>query len=202
MRSRGRHAAHTQHIAKSRALVVGAVGLLAGGLAVVGIADPSLKLSNASGFAAPAVPTMTVCGNSSLLTGPSTPPAGAVVIPAGLDDDTSYSTPNTTYWFAPGTHVIGTGEYDQIQPGNGDTYIGVPGAIFDGQYDNHSAFAGGATNVTIEYLTIEHFDAPGGEGAVNYESSANWTIEHNTLTLNSPGRQSWAVPTRLSNTTA
>jgi hypothetical protein len=39
----------------------------------------------------------------------------------------------TTYWFAPGTHVLGAGEYDQIDVATNDTLIGGPGAILDGQ---------------------------------------------------------------------
>ena len=46
----------------------------------------------------------------------SSPPAGAVTIPAGDDSGTppaeSFTVQaNTTYWFAPGIHTIGSGEF-------------------------------------------------------------------------------------------
>ena len=41
--------------------------------------------------------------------------------------------------------------------------------------------------MTIEYLTIEEFDPPNNEGAVNASSAPDWTISHDTLENNSPG---------------
>jgi hypothetical protein len=139
---------------------------------------------------APASPPVTVCGNSDLLNGPAAAPAGAVTVPAGDNSDfagTGALDPNTTYWFAPGTHTLGTGEFDQIDPSQGDTFIGAPGAILSGQGDNNSAFAGTAANVTIKYLTIENFTPPGSEGAVNHDTGEGWAISHNTMQDNSPG---------------
>ncbi len=108
------------------------MALLAGALAVVGVTDPSvLKTATASGSSAPATPPVTVCGNASLLAGPTSAPVGAVTVPAG-DNDAAFSTTlpaGKTYWFAPGTHTLGTGEYSQIDAGNSDTFIGGPGAI-------------------------------------------------------------------------
>ena len=74
----------------------------------------------------PATPPVRICGNVAALKGPIKAPMGAVTIPAGVDTG-SYNTPSTTYWFAPGTHTLGTGEYDQIDPSSGDTYIGALG---------------------------------------------------------------------------
>ncbi len=95
--------------------------------------------------------------------------------------------PNTTYWFAPGTHTLGTGEFDQFDPAQGDTFIGAPGAIISGQGRNDSAFDGTATGVTIEYLTIENFTPPGSEGAVNHDSAQGWVVSHDTIQGNAPG---------------
>ena len=156
----------TRAVARDVALVA----LLAAGLAVVGIADPSLlETRSASGSSAPTSPPVTVCANSSLLTGPSSAPPGAVSVPAGDNSALFAGTlpANTTYWFAPGTHTLGSGEYAQIDPGNNDVFIGGPGAVLDGADDNDYAFAGPGTDVTIEYLTIENFIAPQNEGAVN-----------------------------------
>ena len=62
--------------------------------------------------------------------------------------------PNTTYYLAAGVHTLGTGQYSQIVPENGDAFIGAPGAIIDGQNKNNYAFTQHATGVNISYLTI------------------------------------------------
>lgn len=134
-----------------------------------------------------------VCGSASLQ-GPGTPPAGAVVVPAGDNSaltpnyaNPGFSVPNTTFWFAPGIHTLGGGIYSQIQPGNGDTYIGAPGAIISGQGINQSAFTGTATGVTIEYLTVEGFASVEGQMVVNHDGGSDWTIAHNTIENNTGG---------------
>src|SRR3954466_12583687 len=43
-----------------------------------------------------------VCGSSLLDGGPSSPPPGAVSVPAGDNSGVTFTTPGTTYWFAPG----------------------------------------------------------------------------------------------------
>jgi hypothetical protein len=123
--------------------------------------------------------------DSSSLLGPSTAPTGAVTIPAG-DNDPAYEGQSsfafdTTYYFAAGVHTLGsspTGFYPQT----GDTFIGAPGAVIDGQGSALSAFDGDASNVTVEYLTVEHF-APTGldQAVVNHDGGANWTIKYDTI---------------------
>ena len=126
--------------------------------------------------------------DASLLTGPSSAPAGAVTIPAGDNDptyDQSFSlSPNTTYYFATGTHTLGTSQYGQITPHNGDTFIGAPGAVINGEGVNQSAFDGSATDVTIENLTIENFFGADGQMVVNHDGGASWTIQDDTITDN------------------
>ena len=169
---------------------VAAVALLGGGIAVFGFARPSaLRTPAASGSLAPSSPPVTVCGNATLLTGPATPPAGAVTVPAG-DDSTVFSSTlpaDTTYWFAPGTHTLGTGEYAQIDAGTNDTFIGGPGAVLEGQDKNDDAVAGSGTNVTIEYLTIQDFTAPQSQAAVNQGLSSGWVVENSTIQDNPYG---------------
>ncbi|HXY42710.1 MAG TPA: right-handed parallel beta-helix repeat-containing protein, partial [Acidimicrobiales bacterium] len=134
-------------------------------------------------------PTMRVCGSSSLA-GPPSAPAGAVVVPAGLDSGT-YDTPGTTYYFASGTHTLPAGPYSQITAGTSDTYVGAPGAILSGSDLNDFAItaplSSTASDVTVEYLTIEDFTPPGGNGAVNTNGGIGWTITHDTVEDNSPG---------------
>jgi hypothetical protein len=79
---------------------------------------------------------------------------------------------------------LGTGVFGQIIPANNTTFVGAPGAMLDGQGVNHSAFTQGAANVTIEYLTIQHFNSPQDEGVVNHDSGNGWTISHNTIANN------------------
>ncbi len=92
--------------------------------------------------------------------------------------------PDTTYWFAPGRHTLGAGQYSQIIPKNGDTFIGAPGAVIDGQHQNLYAFTQQAENVTIRYLTIQNFGAhgdSGGQGVVNHDEGSGWHIDHVTV---------------------
>ena len=81
-------------------------------------------------------------------------------VPAGNNAGVNFGQANTTYWFAPGTHTLGTGQFAQIIPGNGSTFVGAPGAVIDGQGLNNYAFTQHATNVTIRYLTVRGFRPP------------------------------------------
>jgi len=187
------YTSRSEHTVRARFLLsfVAALALLATGLLMLGrIANPSaLKTLPASDSSAPSSPPVTVCGNATLLNGPSSPPSGAVTVPAG-DDSAMFSatlSANATYWFAPGTHTLGSSEYSQIDASDNDTFIGGPGAIIDGQEENDFAIAGSGTNVTIEYLTIEHFTAPQSQGAVNQDLSSGWVVENSTIQDNPYG---------------
>jgi len=140
--------------------------------------------------AGPATPPVRVCGNAAILgRGPSSPPKGATVIPAGDDSGTALAhswtiQPHTTYWFAPGRHTLATGQYGQIIPVNGDTFLGAPGAVLDGRHSNLFAFTGQAHDVTIRDLTIQNFGArggSGGQGVVNHDAGRNWRIDRVTV---------------------
>jgi hypothetical protein len=141
----------------------------------------------------PAKPPVRVCGNRRILGGgPKTPPRGAVVIKAGDDSHTVLANgftirPRTTYWFAPGRHTLARGQFTQIIPANGDTFIGAPGAVLDGQHSNLFAFTQQARDVTIRYLTVQDFGRPGdngGQGVVNHDSAHGWHIDHVTVQHN------------------
>jgi hypothetical protein len=123
-----------------------------------------------------------------LLSGPATAPAGAIVVPAGNNSNlvpnwaaNGFSTPNKTFWFAPGVHTLGKGEFDQIGPGNNSVFVGAPGAIIDGQNLNRYAFGGQGSNVTLKYLEIRNFGGRNGnfnEGTINHDPADNWTMEY------------------------
>jgi hypothetical protein len=174
------------------ALAAGIAGIA--GLVLVLLQSPAAPTPappGAPGYAAasPTSPPVRVCGNREILNGPSSPPKRAVVIPAGDDSRTVLAhnwtiQPRTTYWFAPGKHTLGTGQFGQIIPADGDTFIGAPGAILDGQHANLYAFTQTARKVTIRYLTIENFGKPGGnsgQGVVNNGMGHGWRIDHVTV---------------------
>ena len=132
----------------------------------------------------PTTPPAQICGNTALLTGPATPPEGAIVVPAGDNETFDFDQSDVVYWFAPGIHTLGSDEFGQIAPSDNTTFIGGPGAILDGQNINRYAFTQHGTNVTIRYLTIRNFVAPLDEGVVNHDAGEYWTIEFNTIENN------------------
>ena len=164
---------------KTAARAVVAVGMLA--LLIVHV-TPAMALQP------PPVPSSEqICGSAVLNGGPSSPPGGAVSVPSGDNSGVDFTTPGTTYWFAPGTHTLGTGLYSQIDGGAGSVFIGAPGAVISGQGLNQFAFAGNNGNVTIEYLTIQDFIPPGAQSAINVNGEPSWTLEYSTVQDNLPG---------------
>lgn len=136
----------------------------------------------------PDAPPAEICGNTSLLSGPSSAPAGAVVVPAGDNSSgVDFTAANTTFWFAPGVHTIGVDQFSQIAPRDNTTFVGAPGAILDGQHINRYAFTGTHTNVKIQYLTIINFESPRDEGVINHDSGTGWTMEYLTAQDNGGG---------------
>jgi parallel beta helix pectate lyase-like protein/Big-like domain-containing protein len=139
----------------------------------------------------PTTPPAQVCGDNEILGGgPTTAPEGAFVVPAGDNESLNLHQANTTYWFAPGVHTLGTTLYGQIIPGDNSVYLGAPGAVLDGQGKNLLAFTQHAENVTIRYLEIRNFGVDretdpdldpvnNDEGIINHDSGENWTIEYN-----------------------
>ncbi|MCT2585743.1 right-handed parallel beta-helix repeat-containing protein [Actinophytocola gossypii] len=120
--------------------------------------------------------------------GPAEAPAGAVTVDPAVDGDLTDKTmanpPGTTFWLAPGTHTLTTDLYGQVIPKDGNTYLGAPGAVLDGQGRNLFAFTQPASHVTIRHLTIQGFAAPHNQGVVNHDSGDDWVIEHNTIQYN------------------
>lgn len=164
-----------------------------GNLPSPGGGDPDPDPDPDPGPAWPVTPVAQVCGNSSILgAGPAAPPAGAVVVPVGDNEDLNLHQANTTYWFAPGVHTLGTDMFGQIIPGDNSVYLGAPGAILDGQGMNRFAFTQDAENVTIRYLEIRNFGVDrvadpeldpvnNDEGVINHDSGENWTVEYNYI---------------------
>jgi hypothetical protein len=181
------------------ALTVAAAGSLAAAFAIaVPPATAGAGAGSLSGFAAaaaasaairsaPAAPPARVCDNHSVLYGPKTAPKGAITVPAGDNENFNFDR-TATFWFASGTHTLGAGEFAQIDPVSGSTFIGAPGAILNGRHKNHYAFGGSATHVTVENLAIEYFGFNSADnqqqGVVNHDSAAYWTITHSSIAAN------------------
>lgn len=120
--------------------------------------------------------------DSSLLHGPATAPGGAVTVTpggTGLDALTISNAAGTTFYLLAGTHVLGSGtpgQFDQVQPKAGNTYIGAPGAVLSGQSVNNYAFTGSASGVTIQTLEITGFTCPTDEFVCNHNAADSWTF--------------------------
>jgi parallel beta-helix repeat protein len=138
---------------------------------------------------APTAPPARICGDAAALSGPSQAPAGAVTVSTTqkLNELTKSNPAGTTFWLAAGTHTLGTGAFSQVTPKQGNTYVGAPGAVLDGQRRNRYAFTGYATDVTIKNLTIQNFGAVrtnSDAGVVNHDAAAGWTVDGNTIRHN------------------
>ncbi|AQZ63467.1 Putative lipoprotein [[Actinomadura] parvosata subsp. kistnae] len=137
--------------------------------------------SAAGGWYAELPAHLKVCDSEAWKGGPASAPAGAVVVPEGDNKGFDFDQPDTTYWFAPGTHTLGDGRYSQIATGANSVYIGAPGAVLDGKNINVYAFSGEATNVRIAYLEIRNFGAGadnGDEGVINHSAGDGWVMEY------------------------
>ena len=120
----------------------------------------------------------------------------------------NYDTPNTTYYFTPGIHTLGTNVNDQIPTGPNDWYVGErsggQAAIIDGQRANNygSVSQTGDADWT-EYLTVEHFVGDYASREPNANGAAcNRTIKYDTVQDNYPGSGFELAPMVLQNTIA
>ena len=152
------------------------------------VAPPTTTTVAPPNSAVPVTPPARICGNRAILDGPTSPPAGAVRINPGqnLQDATVANPAGTTFWLAPGTHTLTSAgqpgaEFSQVVPKDGNTYVGAPGSVLDGQKVNRYAFTQLAANVTVKHLTVTGFVAPGDEAVVNHDSARGWVIERNTI---------------------
>lgn len=140
------------------------------------LADPA---RNVSGWYI--TPPAQICNSNVWNGGPSSASVDDIIVPAGDNTGFNFSQSNKTYWFAPGEHTLGTGQYSQITPGSNSTYIGAPGAILDGKNNNDYAFSGNASNVRIAYLEVRNFGRGldnNNEGVINHNSGTGWVMEY------------------------
>jgi hypothetical protein len=115
-----------------------------------------------------------------------------VVLPAGKHSYLSYQlSPDTVYYLLPGRHI------GFFQANANDAFVGGrangTSAVISGGYSgltwaidsNYSD--GNQPGVIIEYLTIEKFQPHGDAAAINQSANTDWTLRHDTITLNVPG---------------
>jgi hypothetical protein len=114
------------------------------------------------------------------------------IVAAGNNSGINYQgSPNTLYWFAPGTHTNGTSSFNHVVAEMGDVYVGGYNnstfATIDGQNDNEfgiSAAGPGATGVTVEYMAFTNIRQGAGDGkAISNDGlgrlDTSWTVSHN-----------------------
>ena len=90
----------------------------------------------------------------------------------------------TTYIVKTGTHLRNF----SVQPKSGDRFCGEPGAVLDGGRSLASAFSGGATNVTLDSITVQEYN-PGWQGAaIQPQTHASGWVVRNVSAL----RNGWA----------
>src|SRR5689334_11799335 len=85
-------------------------------------AAPAAAGQAAGGWYAELPDSLRVCDNAPWRGGPSSAPSGAIVVPAGNNKGFDFGQTGKTYWFAPGIHDLGEGEYSQIFPGSDSVY--------------------------------------------------------------------------------
>ena len=128
---------------------------------------------------------------ASSTTEPASPAAsclagGGVAIGAG-DDARSVVNAHgagTTYIVKAGTHLRNF----SVQPKSGDRFCGEPGAVLDGGRSLASAFSGGATNVTLDSITVQEYNPGWQGGAIQPQTHASGWVVRNVSAL----RNGWA----------
>ena len=126
-----------------------------------------------------------VCGTQSLDGPTKRPPGAKVVRPTqnlGIVVDNAKA--GTTFYLLPGAHLLGNDVYDQVQPKSGDTFIGAPGAVLDGQSSELlrvHRLRRERHRVLPDHPELRDTDRQPNEGVVNHDSAHGWYIHHNTV---------------------
>ena len=117
---------------------------------------------------------------------PSCLTGGGVAIGAGDDAQSVVNAhgPGTTYIVKAGVHLRNF----SIRPKSGDRYCGEPGAVLDGGRSLPSAFSGGATDVTLDSITVRDYESGRQGAAIQPDSRASGWVVRNVSALHN----SWA----------
>jgi parallel beta-helix repeat protein len=157
-----------------------------------GVQPVTVSTNPASGSTLP-VGTTTVTGSASSSDGqsrtctfpvtvnapppPDYCPTGSVEVTPGMDMQLAVNAnpTGTTFCLKAGTHVQQT-----VIPKTGNTFVGEPGAIMDGEDVAQYAFQTltvSSTGVTIRSLEITRYASPYQHGAITGDNGTNWLVE-------------------------
>ena len=111
---------------------------------------------------------------------------GGVAIGAGDDAESVVNghPPGTTYIVKAGIHLRNF----SVRPKSGDTFCGEPGAVLDGGRSLPSAFSGGASNVTLDSITVRDYESGWHGAAIQPAPDASGWVVRNVSALHN----SWA----------
>jgi parallel beta-helix repeat protein len=90
----------------------------------------------------------------------------------------------TRYVVKAGTHLRNF----SVRPKSGDSFCGEPGAVLDGGRSLRAAFSGGATNVTLDSITVQQYATGRQGGAIHPDKSASGWVVRNVSAV----RNYWA----------
>jgi hypothetical protein len=90
----------------------------------------------------------------------------------------------TTYIVKAGTHLRNF----SVRPKSGDRFCGEPGAVLDGGRSLSTAFSGGATNVTLDSITVQEYSPDSQGAAIQPRAHASGWVVRNVSAL----RNAWA----------
>ncbi|GAA4673487.1 right-handed parallel beta-helix repeat-containing protein [Pseudonocardia yuanmonensis] len=134
----------------------------------------------------PRRPPARICDDAATLDGPGVQPPGSIAV--GVDDDLDHLTAanpaRSVFWLRSGVHRL----KKSVVPKDGNTYIGAPGAIVDGENRLNIAFweeyfRRSVDDVTLAHLTIQNFTASSEDQGAVY-AGTGWTISHSTFRNN------------------
>ncbi len=100
--------------------------------------------------------------------------------------------PDTIYYLEPGVHI------GNFSADANDAFVGGYSAgtrtTLSGNYNGNpwAISSDSGPGVTMEYLTIEKYQPPVDQAAINQSGSTGWIIQYNTITLNVPGGGAFA----------
>jgi Right handed beta helix region len=105
---------------------------------------------------------------------------GVILQPgANLQRAVDTNPPGTVFCLKPGTYVR-----QRVLPKDNDQFIGLYGAVLDGQFSRKHAFAGTASAVVIQNLEITHYAAPAQNSPVRGTKGRGWIVRNNEISYN------------------
>ena len=87
----------------------------------------------------------------------------------------------TTYILKAGTH-----RRQSVSPKDGDTFVGEPGTVLDGENSTDFAFRSTSDNVTIRNVVVTRYASPSHYGAIEavWDQTSGWVVEDCEVSYN------------------